>query len=268
MNHLPGRLSRPSSDWRPLLRHVSATAIAGLVVLSAGLSPSVAEATVVHSPPWADSFGAKWDGTNGLDTRASALWMKTKLGAKGYTAYTAYGYAASTSMGSSYAQSDAVWAMFGHANRGFITQYAGSTSTVLHAVPNGTLYSCSSPHACLSNYGGGKISKMKLMVFGGCYTALAGNDSLPYSADLGIVATQADGVSTAVGFDSEIFWPPMDKWSEVFFGDLAAGHDVSHALILAADQAAISNGGNYGGTNYFDMFGSTTTTVVPAGYGS
>ncbi len=255
--------------WRAGTRHLAAVASAAVLVLVAGLTPQVALATTVKSPPCADSFGAKWvqpDG-NGLDTRAAALWMKTKLGTTGYSAFTAYGVSAYTSMAASYAQSDAVWAMFGHGNGGFITQWASATSTVLHAIPNGSAYSCSSPHACLSDYSGGKISKMKLMVFGGCHSASSANYSLPYDQNLGNAAIGM-GVDSALGFGGLIYWPPIDKWSEAFFGYLAAGKTVSYAAANAAVAAAQSNGGNYGGTDMYQIFGNQGITIVPAGYGS
>lgn len=249
-----------------LANAVAALAVMAILTISSSLFPQPVSATIIKSPPWTDAWGNKWDGTNGLDTRATATWMKTKLGAAGYHAYMTSSVTAAQMMGTSYAQADAAWAVFGHSNAGFMQLYRSTGSSVLRATS--AMGSCAAPDDCVSDYTNGQIGRMKLMVFGGCYTGLSGKSSGAYEANLGFAAVDGAGVSTAIGFADKIYWPPMDKWSQVFWGDLATGHTVVHALDLAQYEAAMSNGGNTGGTNHYYIFGSSTTKLVPVGYGS
>jgi hypothetical protein len=165
-------------------------------------------------------------------------------------------------MGPSYAQSDAVWAMFGHANSGYITTPAG----VLRAdqnidnppAPN----ACGSPNACLST-SSSNISRMRMMMFAGCYTALSRRGYI-----LPSVAVHTKGVDSSVGWSSEIYRNELTQWTISFFNHSGlSGYDMLDSSIWAESQVLAVFGG-YGGTDKSVWYGNYALSLKPAGYGS
>ena len=155
------------------MRYVRARVI-GLALVSALISvgvamPRSAIAAFNHVPPWADVMSDHWQDGDALDTRGAGDAAVSALSSIGYNAFDNNGKTPSIAMGPSFAQDDAVWVMYGHANAGFITQVQG----VLRADPriDNPPSSCTNPHACISNYSSAQLHGIRFMMFAGCYTA-------------------------------------------------------------------------------------------------
>jgi hypothetical protein len=230
-------------------------AITLILVANVAATPALATR---YTPPWADAFTAKWDGAGGLDTRQSGINMTYITIPNGYASWNDTYFTAKQSMGTSYAQSDAIWAMFGHANVGFITMYSPTYgSTVLRAT--GT---SSGNDATLSNYTTAQLHYIRLMVFGGCHTA-------GYTGGVSLQTVAYNrGVDSSVAWTGEIAWPHMDTWTYYFFAAAASPskYTVFNAAIYA-EQKTLEIHKGYGGVDSSVVWGGSKY-LYPAGYGS
>ena len=237
---------------------------AGIALLMAlVLMPSSAWADI-KNPPFADMICSHFPGTGGLDTRTSCTNASNQITSAGYHGFNDVGVTAATAMGTGYALDDAIWAMFGHANTGFIQAYSSGGATT-EVTADGSIWNwgCSGGNACLSGMTVAQLGRIKLMVFGGCYTAnAAGSWILPK------VAVQK-GVRTAIGFTNEIYWPEMDTWANWFFYYAGVGNNGTLAAANHAEDAVYIQYNNYyGGVNTAQIWGNYTTSLLPVGYDS
>jgi hypothetical protein len=150
-------------------------------------------------------------GMDGLDTRQSCTNGVAQLNGAGYHAFNDVGTTAYMAMGPGYAQDDAIWALFGHSNAGFMTTYNSVSGQTVLSVVSGMGSPCSSPNACLNNYTFAQLHRIRLMLWGGCYTANSWNGyRLPQVA-------VNKGVDASIGWSGEVYWPHMDLWTQSFF---------------------------------------------------
>ena len=98
------------------------TAVVLASITFLGLSPFGASpaAATVYNPPWADAMWAHFPGTGGLDTTNSMNLVRAGANALGYQGFSTNPSSVPASMGTSYAQSDAIWWMAGHGAAGVI----------------------------------------------------------------------------------------------------------------------------------------------------
>ena len=236
------------------------------VVLAAGWFRVPPAAATIYSPPYADIFGST--GWGDLDTRTTANRFYTSLSGH-YTKFLTYNTTVWVAMGPEFAQSDAIWANFGHGGPGFISWCqpgrSGGCSTHLRA--NSSVGSCTGDGACLDpnytpNYT--SIKRIRLMVFAGCRTAQGVN--LPYTA------YSKSGVNSTVGFWDYIWFGgllPGDLiWAQKFPVYLNQHYTVGQAASLAA-QDVVNYRWPFGGDGWDSqrVYGSGIYTE-PAAYGS
>ena len=241
---------------RKSLRRACVFVVTALIALS---TASGAAATTVHTPPYADVISGNWSDLIAEPAGDAAVLQLTAAGYHSFNDYNTTPYAA---MGSGYAQDDAVWAMFGHGNAGYITTPTG----VLRSNPNidSPPASCSSPNACLSSYTLSQIHGIRMMMFGSCYSAVSRNGYLlPY------VAVHDKGVDSSVGWSNEIYFPgPMSQWASSFFWDTGnQGYSMLNSAIWAESQV-LSVYGSYYGTDTSVWYGLYNSSLKPAGYGN
>ena len=239
------------------------------LLVAASIAAPKADATIIKSPPWADFFSAKYPTANGLDTRASGNSARSWTAATGYTATNSVTGTAPTSMNTYHAQADAVWGFFGHGGEGggWIQMYNMNTATDSILRSTRDFGSCSAPDDCITDYVGGPISRMKLMLFAGCYTGMDGKPGMSYQGSLLRSASDGAGVDVAVGFNTTVDWPAMDTWTDWFFGRLNNGYTTVDAL-QAAKNRVYAVYGSYRGTDMWVARLNTNVKISPAGYGS
>lgn len=237
------------------------------VIIATALSPRTVSATV-HTPPWADVFGSQW---NDLDTTTAASNFKTTL-TSGYTRFLTLNSTATTAMGGSYAQSDAVWVTFGHGGPGFITYCnppgGSSCTTVLRA--NAAIGSCSVGGDCVSDYPT-QIHQVRLMVFAGCDTGFDGAPSGTNAGNLVKQAVNSDGVDSAIGWKGLVYFngsaQPGEMWATRDAVYLNAGNSVNASAYAAGQDVKNANSGNgFGWELYWSLNGGVK--IIPPAYGS
>jgi hypothetical protein len=222
----------------------------------------------IKSPPYADVFGNNW---NDLNTYEAATDAFNNLNSAGYHAWNDKDSTAVTSMGSAYAQSDAVWADFGHGGPGYITfcnpPRGSSCTSVLRG--DARVGRCSGGgDDCLSNYPT-QIHYIRLMVFAGCHTA-QNQTNTPNLVDY---AVDTNHVDSAIGFRELIYFGgfthPGETWSQSFFTYLRQGYTVSQAQSMAVNDVKnvfLALGNASGWDSAYIRNGSIK--IVPAAYGS
>jgi hypothetical protein len=258
----------------------AATALAMLTLL-----PGQPVKASTYSPPWADFMCYHWDGANGLDTRQSCTNAKARSAAAGYHAFAQANVTAEDSMGINFAQSDAIWAMFGHAcDEKCITTYDttyGTTVLRYDANSGGTNLPCGqndNRDACFHNYTSTQLHRIRLMIFGGCHTACpwgtCQNGHTAAGPNLPKDAVTGKGIDSAIGWDDFISWPHMDTWTDSFFkygttpqAQAGGGYYTVFQAAIAAETDVYAKHGGYGGTNRSVTWGSTTK-LMPVSYGS
>lgn len=193
--------------------------------------PAGAGATT-YTPPWADVMYSHWPD---LDTTNACTLAAANLSTYGgYHSFCTNPVDADVAMGSSYAQSDAIWFMAGHGNIGIITTYNTTHSTTYVAISSSVPQaSCSSPNTCLTNYTLAEMHGIRLMVFEGCDTGatIANGDSLPKRA------TSNLGVDSAVGFSGTIYFPQGERWANIFTSSLTESGERYTVYTSAWDAA-------------------------------
>lgn len=213
----------------------------------------------VYSPPWADAMWNHYPGTNGLDTTSAANYVKAGFDGP-YHAFSSSPASANNAMSSSYAQSDAIWWMFGHAGPGQMEVYHSGTDSYLYISGY-----CASPTTCLTSYSWTQLHKIRLMVFQGCNTGqnMTNGDNLP----LHVYSVQ--GVDSAIGFSAVIdFAPVQDQWgSKVASTSMSMGYTVTNAAWAATNWLGGQLGGDYHGYDSLVIYGGSTH-LSPAAYGS
>jgi len=249
---------------RPVFPWLAALA-AVVVALSAALPASATQ----YSPPYADIFGNNWDNLNSTD---SARRFAGFMDSAGYHDFTDLNLIARTSMGSAFAQSDAIWASFGHSHIGgggilFCDQDGSpcnhNTSSWLWA--NTALGgACSSPDQCLSLVSG--LNDIRFMLFAGCYSGLDGFPGSYQQGNLFKVA-QASGVDNVYGFSGEVYWPMGDDFASFLGTELANGSTIQYAMWKAGQEVKNRWFDNAWGWNTYVGVGYTNDKIVPAAYG-
>ena len=241
-------------------------------------------AATQYDPPWADVFG---NGYTNLDTRGSSEHFSSRMGTAGYNNFTDQNRTATTAMGPMYAQSDAVWAFFGHALQTGPTSggggvmfcdadglpcQIGSASTWLWAnsvVAGDVNHTCSAPDKCVAGSTG--LSDIKFMLFAGCFTAQDEHPGTLHNGNIVKVAHVQQQVDNVWGFTGEVTWPPGDDYA-AFLGDrLAAGQTISYSMYWAFVDtynrwfpAPWASGG--WDTSWGQ--GSSTDKLIPPAYGN
>ncbi len=139
-----------------------------------------------YSPPYADIFGFAYNpDPNNLNTEESAQRFAVYMDSGGYHDFTDLNVPARTAMGTYYAQSDAIWAFFGHGGPGQILLCDTNgrpcdVGAATHLYADATIGSCLAPNQCLSVVTG--LGDIRLMLFAGCETADDGNPAAPLRA--------------------------------------------------------------------------------------
>lgn len=237
------------------------------IVATIALSAPALTRAATKTPPWADLNCSLFDGSAGLgamDTTPACSYAQGQLTLAGYKAFANNGGpSAATVMGPDYAQSDAIWAIFGHANPGFITTYNSATGRTDLAAAPGISGNCAGNSACLSSYTSAQLHSIKLMIFAGCETALPGG-GLGNNGILPRVAVFSKLVDAAVGWSGDITWPHMNRWTWAFFQ--YNGTFFNSATWAENQTYALYN--DYGGSNNSVWYGNWNLSVRPAGYGS
>lgn len=248
---------------RVLVRAVSTGGLAGLLLIVSVLPVSA----TVYSPPWADVFSFAYpnDATGkNLFTKVSGDNAVAQLTSAGYHSFDNNLVSASNAMGGGYADSDAIWAHFGHGRAGAALFWDGANYSELLADSAMTVLNAAWGKQYLSGVNG--ITDLRLMVFGECHTANNGNTTGIYHGNL-LDSAVARGVDSAIGFADLIYWPPMDYWSQSFFLTLKNGHTVDESAVNAASYVLYALGAGYFGTDSWRSRHGTTV-IMPAGYGS
>jgi hypothetical protein len=253
---------RRGGHRRRIAALAAALALAGAVV--AGPVPQLVPAAEAAGPN-ADMFGSQW---NDLDTTSAASNFKSQLTA--YSGYLALNSLALTSMSSLFAQSDAVWADFGHGGAGFITfchpALGAACTSVLRA--NSTVGSCGGGNSddCISVHGT-TIHRIRLMVFAGCDTGLNGSSGSNHGNLLD--QAYAQGVDMDLGFTNLIYYGGNtgEYWAKRFGMYLNDSATIASAVIDATSDLKALHGGNAYGFNYNTGRGPNNS-IIPAGYGS
>jgi hypothetical protein len=237
----------------------SAIAVAGTMALP---GPTVAASI------GADVFGSHW---NDLNTYEAATDAFNNLSSAGYYTWNNENTDAVTAMGLLYAQSDAVWADFGHGGPGYITfcnlPLGSNCTSVLRG--DSRVGRCSGGgDTCLSNYGT-RIHRIKLMVFAGCHTA-QNQTNTPNLVDYSV---DTNGVDSAIGFRDLVYFGgfthPGETWSQSFFTYLRQGYTVSQAQSMAVNDVknVFLAGGNASGWDSAYIRNSGIK-IMPVAYGS
>ncbi len=217
----------------------------------------------MYSPPWVDVFGSQW---NDLDTTGAALDFAANF-STGYDTSVDLNKTAAISMGSLYAQSDAIWVAFGHASPGLIGFCYPAGGATCTTVVRSNFDCAVSGGVCLSAYGT-TIHHIKLMVFAGCHTAKTPSTG----RTLGSQAVNYNGVDSALAFNDLIFFGGVDRpdhyWAIMFAHRLSVGDTVSAAAVVAAQNVVFNSsiGSSYGWGS--QLVWAPETTVMPPAYGS
>jgi hypothetical protein len=173
-------------------------------------------------------------------------------------------------MSGSYAQSDAIWGIFGHAGPGGINMTAdGANWSAVYSDPtHAPGGNCGAPNACLSSYASSQIlHRVRFMLFGGCETAKR-NATGHYELQ---EAAKADGVDSSIGFSTLITTGnQLSTWTNSFFyWSTVHGQNVLAAATSA--EADVYNTPSYyhdyGGVQNSVVFGPTVV-LKPAAYGN
>ena len=186
-----------------------------------------------------------------------------ELGTGGYHSFDDVNRSASTSMGSAWAKSDAVWAAIGHGatSGGGMLFYDGTNTSWLFATnhwPGGGAYLSSQTHL--------EFHDIRLMAFLGCDTAKEGDPGGSYRGSLLRVANGL-GVDSALGFMDTIYFPAFDWWPDAFFTRTRMGDTVSQAAAMAVDMVTYSVGWDAGSSSWY-VYAGGTVKLSPAAYGS
>jgi hypothetical protein len=243
------------------LRLLVAAAVA-TALLASGV-PGPVSATI-YSPPWADAMWAHFPGSGGLDTTTSMNYVRDGFASE-YEAFSTNPVSAHVALGTSYAQSDAIWWMAGHAGAGVIQTYNATTGWSSIYTSKSIGGTCAAPNDCLSNYTSTVMHRIRLMVFMGCKSGvLTGGDSLPLHA-------LALGVDSTVGFSQDLgFIAESNHWAQKFatYAMYPAPRDnsVAEAAAMATTYLGTTYGQYWGYDSYVIYGGSVH--VEPARYGS
>ncbi len=238
-----------------------AVAIAGVLALP-GASMAVG--------PGADVFGNSW---NDLNTYEAATDAFNNLSSSGYYTWNNQkNITAAVAMSGPYAQSDAVWADFGHGGPGFITfctePGGASCTSVLRGDSRAGPCSGGMGDTCLSSYPI-QIHRLRLMLFAGCETA----KNQTNTANLVDYAVDTNHVDSAIGFTTLIYYGgfthPGETWSQSFFTYLRQGYTETQAESMAVNDVRnvfLALGNASGWDSAYIRNGGTK--LIPAAYGS
>jgi hypothetical protein len=233
--------------------------IAAVVLCLNPMAIRTASATE-YSPPWADFACSHYPGSGGLDTTAAC--NNAYAGTNGpYHAFNDSDVTALQMMGVNFAQSDALWAIFGHGGPGGISTYPGSGTAWTWLFGYAGDGNCSlAGSACISSYTYSQIHQIRLMMLVGCETAE--NLDLQNNASY-------DGVDISIGFKGDIgFGPFAEYWTgQFFYYTMQKGYSVANA-VKAAVADTLANKGGYGGMNTYYYMGNINAGLKPAAYGS
>jgi hypothetical protein len=216
-----------------------------------------------YSPPWADLICSHYPGSGGLDTETACANAFARLNAAGYHSFNDFNVTGVTAMSTSYAQSDAIWAVFGHGGPGGISTFptypnGSAWSNVFSDPSHGTCNVSGSTNACISNYSVSQLHAIRLMLFAGCETAQT--NELSWNA-------YNKGVDSSIGFSQLIYQDHVNVWTDRFFYYAATSGLDEYNAAVAAENDVYAQFGGYGGTNSSVIWGSFTM-LKPAGYGS
>jgi hypothetical protein len=238
--------------WRGI---IGATGL--LVAFALAVGPALA---TQYSPPWADVFSFTYSDIN---TTRAGDWAVAELATGGYHSFDDVNKSAATSMGSSYAKSDAVWAAIGHGltGGGGFMFYNGTSSSWLYATSH-----WSGGQAYLSSQTYTEFHDIRHMAFLGCDTAKEGHPGGSYGGSLLRVAYSKLGVDSTLGFKGTIYFPGFDWWPKAFFTRTRMGDTVSQAAAMAVDMVIYSVGWDAGSSSWYAYGGGVK--LKPAAYGS
>ena len=178
------------------LRLLVAAAVA-TALLASGV-PGPVSATI-YSPPWADAMWAHFPGSGGLDTTTSMKYVRDGFASE-YEAFSTNPVSAHVALGTSYAQSDAIWWMAGHAGAGVIQTYNATTGWSSIYTSKSIGGTCAAPNDCLSNYTSTVMHRIRLMVFMGCKSGvLTGGDGVQALVWEVTLSGPTDGPGTKAG---------------------------------------------------------------------
>lgn len=228
---------------------------------------------VVPDPParWADAFSGPMWGL--VDTRPNGDVATSFLSASGYDAFDDDNNA-TPSQALAYAQSDTVWAAFGHANGGQIAIENGATGgppltsigavVATHGVDVSPDFSLG-PKAYLIGLPQGSLSHLKLMAFVGCHTGIDGAAADDFRGNLVTTATQHLGAQSAIGFTHDINWVPdaAGVWTDSFFHSLHLGRSVETSANDALNDVYFQLLFPWGFDNPYIVGGNTTIVPIP-----
>jgi hypothetical protein len=237
-------------------------AIIATVVLLMTAQPAAA---TQYNPPWADIFGSQW---NDLQTDEAAHRLSDQLQGSGYERYVDMNKTARMSMGTAYAQSDAIWVHFGHSQAGAATfcnqPFTANCYTWLYA--NTAQGTCPEPNACLSTYTS-QIRDIRLMLFAGCHSGLDGKPGTLQDANLLDVARVVDGVDNAYGFSALVYWPMGNDYATFAGIELKSGSTINYGLWKAGQEVKNRWFGDAHGWNTLVGGGYINDAIIPAAYG-
>jgi hypothetical protein len=229
------------------------------------LAPCAGSAPAQAAAPAADAFSFTYPSSQGsLNTTQTGDKTVQGLNAAGYATFDAVNKSAATSLSSSYAGTDAIWAFAGHARPGALLFWNGSALTEVWAEAGIPSFGYS--HSTLRATAG--LGDVRLMVFQGCETAkdTSNAGSLLDRGNLLYNAYYSRKVDSAIGFRGDIFTPYYLDWAWEFYGALKSGKTVSSSALTASNWLEYHYLNPGGFDTYSTMNGATK--IVPAAYGS
>ena len=232
-------------------KSVDLLGLALAVVMLGLLLPARASAA---SLPWADLICNNFGG--GVDSTPACQNAYNQL-KNTYATFNNRNVSGAAALGTSFAQSDAIWMAVGHGawygGQGFIFTSSSPGSMVVSSSSYG---SCSAPNGCLSALvAGKKLSRVRLMMFVGCNT----DGSLPQTAI-------AAGADAAIAFSEDIGTDAANYWVGRFFLHAMQGNTIQAAAASAHwDLLAIGYGDQ--GLGSIHIWGNASEKLIPAAYG-
>ena len=197
------------------------------------------------------------------DTRAAGDSAVSRLNSAGYGTADINNVSAATSLNSTHAQTDAIWAYAGHGRAGAVVFWNGSSYSEVAGESGVSSYGY--PMTYLASTAG--LGDVRLMVFLACHSAETTSSYLTQYGSLTRNAYYSRKVDMVIGFTGLITVPYYKLWSDMFYTNLQQGKTLSTA---ASNAAGYIESQTLGADQSFDHYVTYNGAgkITPAGFGS